>query len=255
MKPKKSRSRECSAMLAAAAGAVVCLTGGGAVQAVSGSINASNGRVSFDYSSYPVFKVFGSRATFSIWTSSSMDIKPIGGNGTELLMSAMNTNVRKFAAGAPISSAIGGVWGGAQTSPPHQGHGTLLPPVSDEYFAVRFTDGGIRYGWVHVVNATNMMIQLDTWGYDTDGNITTLSDSVTTRKLPLADGKVKVHWTNANEDGVSRYEVQAKDASGEWQAIDSDTPGEGVYAAKVDNDAECRLVVEMVDGTTEEVEF
>ncbi len=253
MKTKRLARRECSAILVAGAGAAVCLTGGGAAHAVSGSINASNGRVTFDTSTYRTFKVFASKASFYIYTSSSMDIEPAGTNTTEVLM--YGTDVRKFAAGVLINSGIGGVWGGGQTSPPHQGHGTLLPPVSDKYFAVRFTSGGLQHGWVHVVTASDTSIQLDTWGYDGDGNITTLSDSLTTRKLPLADGRVKVHWSNANEDGVARYEVQAKDASGEWQAVDSVPPGEGAYAAKVDSGAECRLVVEKVDGETEEVEF
>ena len=65
----------------------------------------------------------------------------------------------------------------------------------------------------------------------------------------------KLHWTNDNEDGVARYEVQAKDGAGEWAAVDSDVPGEGSYAAKVSADAVCRLVVENIDGSTDEIDF
>ena len=82
-----------------------------------------------------------------------------------------------------------------------------------------------------------------------------LSDSVTTRKLDLSDGRAKLHWANTNEDGVARYEVQAKDASGAWRAVDSSAPGESRYSATVAKDATCRLVVEMVDGKTHEANF
>lgn len=250
---KRLIKRKSSAVLTACAGAAVCLTGGGVAQAVTGSINASNGRVSFGYSIYPIFRAFGGKVSFNIFSSTLMDFEPIGNKTTQVLMYV--TSIRKFSAGVLITSAMGGVWGGARTFPPHLGHGSLHAPVSDKYFAVRFTEGTLRYGWVHVVSASDTLLQLDTWGYDTDGNITTLSGSVTTRRLGHSDGKITLCWANANEDGVARYEVQAKDASGVWRAVDSGLPGEGVYTAKGDSDAEYRLVIEKVDGTTEETGF
>ncbi len=126
------------------------------------------------------------------------------------------------------------------------------------YAGIRFKKGGVPYyGWLHIESSSFNHVTVDKWAYkdEASGTIMTLSDSVTTRKTGLTDGRVKLHWTNANEDGVARYEVQAKNAAGTRQALDSDTPGEGRYTAKANGAAECRLVIEQIDGTREEVEF
>jgi hypothetical protein len=131
---------------------------------------------------------------------------------------------------------------------------------STKYFGVSFPVSltAYDYGWVGVTStsANGMSISFNKWAYDNTGApIMTLADTVTTRKMTLSDGRVKLHWTNANEDGIARYEVQTKDASGAWKAVDSDAPGVGKYGATVAKDAQCKIVVEKVDGTTEEVAF
>lgn len=129
--------------------------------------------------------------------------------------------------------------------------------ATNKYFAFSFEDSGTKFGWVHVIDATDIgFLRIDTWAYNTLGNpIKTLSDSVTTSRLALTDGKEKLHWSNDNEDGVARYELQSQDASGAWQAAGSDVPGSGSYSAKVDSGKTCRLVVEMTDGSTKEIDF
>ena len=97
---------------------------------------------------------------------------------------------------------------------------------------------------------------LDQWGYENTGaSIHTLAGSVTARKLGLADGREKLVWSNANEEGVARYEVQTKDAAGQWHAVSSEAPGAGMYSMAVPAGAECRVVVEKVDGTAEHIAF
>ncbi len=84
----------------------------------------------------------------------------------------------------------------------------LTAGISDKYFAVKFVDGGPRYGWLLVEYANGTNIKITDWGYQNDGSsIMTLADSIATRKLALADGRTKLHWTNDNENGVARYEV------------------------------------------------
>lgn len=131
---------------------------------------------------------------------------------------------------------------------------------ADKFFAIRFRDAGagnaIRYGWLHIVSHfAPQQIQIDTWGYNqTGGNIRTLSDTVTAKKLALSDGRLKLNWTSKNEQGVARYEVQARDAAGQWASLDSDAPGAGRYSTTVAPGV-YRLVVEKVDGTVEVMAF
>lgn len=130
----------------------------------------------------------------------------------------------------------------------------------NKYFAVRFNSGGNKYGWVHVQSPSSdgSWLKVTRWGYNDQvgGTITTLADSISARQLSLSDGRVKLYWANANEDGIARYEVQTKDAvAGAWKAVRSDAVGAGAYSATVPSNAEYRVVVEKVDGTTEEVAF
>ena len=125
----------------------------------------------------------------------------------------------------------------------------------DKYIKIRFNDGTQYYGWSQFQLSGNTFL-FGAWSYAPEGsNIPTLADSVTAQKLGLADGREKLVWSNANEDGVARYEVQAKDASGAWNAVSSEAPGAGMYSMAAPKGAQCRVVVEKVDGSTEHIAF
>ena len=246
MKYDKKMLRKCSALATAGMGAAVCLTGTEAHAAfVMGNIAASNGDNTFVAGDAQ--KCFGSKATWNwmpgvhVWFSWGT-AKP---NGTKNDFSAY---IAMLSAGATISNGIANGW-----------MGSYIPKnASDKYMAVKFDDGGTRFGWVHVIstNASGTNIVMDKWGYENAGGICkTLGESVTAKKLGLADGRTKLMWSNANEDGVSRYEAQTKDASGAWTTVSSDAAGAGSYSATVPAGAECRIVVEKVDGATEEIGF
>ncbi len=261
MKTENAHNRKCSAILAAGAGAAVCLTGGtGHAAVVTDSIAGSNAGISsfsgtsvFGDNGKSIIKAFDSQVSWKLrtsapgarfsWYNNFPQINGVSAASVDgCLLADLNADVT-------VSASMANQFGQNRKVP---------ASVSDKYMAVRFRVSSLYYhGWIHIVTGGNNNITLDTWGYQStvEGSIKTLSDSVTTRKLALSDGQTKLHWTNENEDGVARYEVQAKDAAGQWQAVDSNTPGDGAYAAKVDSDAECRLVVERVDGDTEEIAF
>lgn len=250
MKDMNSLKRKCSAALAAGAGVAVCLTGGGPVQAVfiSGSIAGTNAGVTVFAPADSVF-AFGSLARWYLNNAGGGRISFSWFSDPGVLN---GTGVGSYAAahGAGITVSAG---------MPNGFHNLCWVPssLSDKYFAVQFLSG-TRYGWLHVVssNAAGGSITIDKWGYEnTGGTCKTLLDSVATQTLRLSDGRVQLHWTNANEDGVARYEVQAKDASGAWQALGSEAPGDGHYAAVAAANSECRLIVEKVDGTTADIGF
>ncbi len=254
MKNKRTSKRKCSALLAAGAGAAVCLTGGaGHATIQSGSITGSNTKATFVRGT---IKIFGSQASFYMASSFySMGatawfparLRAAGYLGTAKFPTAGN-DIMDLATDVDLPGALN-----------FQNDGTLKSNVSNKYVGVKFNASGIKYGWLLYSTGTvgsGHDLTLSSWGYQDDGgSIKTLSDSITTRRLALSDGTAKVHWANSNEDGVARYEVQTQDASGQWQAIDSDVPGDGSYDAKIDAGAECRLVVENVDGETREVAF
>ncbi len=260
MKSTSSSKRKCSAVLAAGAGVAVCVTGGGAVYAATGNIAASNGGNAL----FPAgvnMKAFGSLASFNvqifggkvamICVTMTLGDPFLGTPGVNPVTVAIPAPyVRMLNAGVAVSA---GLVNGFHYD------GYIPAGVADgKYIGVTFEVGpNTRYGWIHVVSATLTNVTFDKWGSNTlDANvINTLSDSVTMRKLDLSDGRAKLHWANTNEDGVARYEVQTKDASGAWRAVDSSAPGESRYSATVAKDATCRLVVEMVDGKTHEATF
>ncbi len=246
-------NRKCSAILAAGAGVAVCLTGGGAKAGfVSGSIKGTNGGQSVfavgHNSLYACSKGAMWNLAYGSGTSNRINFSSQLGGGQ------LNGTAGAYAvahnAGVAVNAAMGG-FADLRRVPDN---------VADKFFAVKFGSlgGELRYGWLHVVssNAGGSSIQIDRWGYENTGaTCKTLSESVTTQKLGLSDGHTKVCWTNTNEDGIARYEVQAKDASGAWKAVDSSTPGEGHYAATVAGGSQCRLVVEKVDGATQQINF
>ncbi len=251
MKNTALSRRKCSAMLAAGAGVAVCLTGGGAQGAfVTGNIKGVSNTTS-------VFGVGGSPKAFGgsiSWHLNVVSGRIVFNTGTISMSCPLNRTggpgkyIAMHPAGVTVSNGMG-TFDNVRQVP---------NSVSDKYIATRFVKGGTRYGWLHVVssNGTGTSITIDKWGYENTGaSVKTLSESVTTQKLGLSNGQVKLHWTNKNEDGVARYEVQAKDASGAWKAVDSSTPGEGHYAAMVAGGSECRLVVEKVDGATQQINF
>ncbi len=255
MKNTSSSKRKCSAMLAAGAGVAVCVTGGGAVYAATGNIADSNGGNAV-FPATVNMKAFGSLASFNVllyggkvaMTGATSRVGYPGVNPT-MVPVTVQPYAQMLNGGVAVSAGIpNAFW-----------HVFYIPAgVSNKYLGVTFEVGpNTRYGWIHVVSTTLSNITFDKWGSNTlDANvINTLSDSVTMHKLDLSDGRAKLHWANTNEDGVARYEVQAKDASGAWRAVDSSAPGESRYSATVAKDATCRLVVEMVDGKTHEVSF
>ncbi len=264
-----SSRRKCSAVLAAGAGAAVCLTGGGPA---AGAVN--HGFVS---------SLNGGQKSFTVGvTATNANIFPslhatLGKVGAGLRFYIPYRNFATTPTGTQVTSRLGyvatdGVVPGiyvvdafsvnAPIGPlwPHFFRWGYVPAIAGtKYFGVKYpvslTD--YRYGWVSVTSAAGNKIVFDQWSFNStsNGSIFTLADCVTTRKLDLSDGRAKLHWGNANEEGVARYEVQAKDASGAWKAVDSSAPGESRYSATVAKDAACRLVVEMVDGATHEVAF
>lgn len=240
-------SRKCSPVLAAAAGAAVCF-GGGNVWATSGNVAASNaGATSFVAPSIGI-KLFGSAVTFALNTSIAGGY--FYGATAGLFFDMQGTSsakvIRHFAAGVPVAGLTF-----------FRKSGFFNPNQSNNYIAARFTNGGTRYGWVHCIstNSNGKQLRIDTWSYNASGGgIKTLDESITSKKLSLSDGRVKLNWSNANEEGVARYEIQAKGADGKWSAVDSSVPGEGSYAATVQA-GEYRLKVESVDGATRELAF
>lgn len=248
-----SLKRKCSAALAAGAGAAVCLTGGGPAQAafVSGPIAVTNGGQTV-WAAGDTMWAFGHQASWGFWVSGG------GRIGFSWAAGSGSLNGTVPGTGVMIAAHSAGVTISAGMANGFADHLKVPSNVVNEYFAVRFKAGGTRYGWLRAVssNAGGTSVTIDRWGYDNaGGTCKTLSDSVTTQKLSLSDGRVKLHWSNANEDGVARYQVQTQDALGAWHPTGSETPGEGRYAAVVPQDAVCRLVVEKVDGTAEEIGF
>ena len=238
-------TKKCSALLAASAGAAVCLTGSGAHAAfIMGNMTATNADNTFGFGD--IHYCFDGKAYWhwQNWTATGLANSWPPGSTYPERVSGGDSHIRMRGAGETLNSA--NFWGAT----------TLPAGISDQYFGVQFEDGGVRYGWVHVVSSTASSAVMDTWGYENTGaSVKTLADSVTARKLGLSDGRTQLHWTNANEDGVARYEVQAKDASGVWNAVSSEAPGAGMYSFAVPKGSECRVVVEKVDGTAENVAF
>ncbi len=265
MKNTTSSKRKCSAMLAAGAGAAVWLTTQGAnASVVTGNVSTLNtGNKTFvvgtgvvNVHPLPPNLIADAAIAFDsvhVWME-------LGGalfwNGTGFTTVWANF---KLAAGGYIAALSAHVTvDGAMTN---LAQTAFMPPSqSDKYFAVRYglTPSTYGYAWINVVSTSSdaKTIVFGKWAYENSGAaIKTLADSVTTQQLKLSDGQVKLHWANANEDGVARYEVQAKDASGAWKAVDSSTPGESRYSATVAGGSTCRLVVEKVDGATQEINF
>lgn len=252
MKDKSLLRRKCSAVLATGAGAVVCLASGGPAQAVfvSGNLKDSNGGTT-SFGPGGSMKAFSSMVMWLLTkvNASHLRFSSLSGVGQ---LNATTLSAKYAAVHDPGVTVSTGMAGGFKDL-------CWVPlNVSNKYFAVRFDFSGNTYGWIHVVSTdgSGNSIVVDKWGAENDHSpCKTLADSVTTRRLCLSDGRVKLHWANANEEGVARYEVQAQDASGAWNAIDSSAPGEGSYAATTSGDATCRLLVERVDGTSEEMTF
>ena len=236
-----------SPVMAGSAAAAVCLSGGGVAHGVTGPMTVSNGTSSFTGKGYIYAFVTQAR-----WYKSGPTLFRSGTKSTAV--SAVG-----FFGAAYFRSA--GFTVGTARDPFMQAAVTISGPIGpvDRYIAVRFNPGsGNRYGWLHVVSrpGTNTSLQIDTWGYNTTGgSIKTLSDSVSTKTLTLSDSRAQLHWTNKNEDGVSRYVVQARTGEDEWTEVDSDTPGTGHYEVNAEGQGAYRLVVEKIDGTTEEVTF
>ena len=251
MNQSKLLERKCAPLLGATAGLAVCLSSGGMAFAATGAIGASNGGQT-NFVRPNTFNAFNSLAKFSI-NGPDFVVRNIYGltTGTPVINQASTTYLRTVNAGVVVSS---GMPGGFNSFVRNRNN------VANKFMSVKFNAGGVRFGWIHIVSidGNGANLQINQWGYNSTtvgGSIKTLSDSLTARKFDLADGKVKLHWTNSNEDGVSRYEVQAKDAEGEWQAVDSDTPGDGRYTLKTENEGDYRLMVEKIDGTSETVDF
>ncbi len=248
MKAKHLRHRKCSVLLAAGAGAAVCLSQPHAA--------VSSGAVNNSFAKSVPFGVFDNEINISVYTFTSglIGLQLLGGTSNTAFFhgdgGGSNTVIFK-AADADVSTLA---FPGQTVNIPY---GFPASPYLGLKFTIDGAAGTYYYGWIEIANATATKLHVGEWGWNNSpgANIKTLADSLTTTKLPLATGLTRLHWTNDNEDGVARYEVQSKDASGAWQAIDSDTPGEGRYTATVAKDAECRLVVEKVDGQSEEVQF
>lgn len=241
-------SRKCAAFLTAGVGAAVCLTSSQAFAAFkSGTIAGSNGgRTAFHINNK--LHALDDIVSWKCTTSGGPNLYLIASKG----VGRFHVNgafIEAFDAGVVVGASLGGF-----------GSGVKIPlSISNKYFAVSFNSGGTHYGWLHVVstNANGSELIVDRWGYQTTVNATckTLTDAVSVKKLSLANGQTKLVWGNENEDGVARYEVQSQDAQGNWKTLDSRTPGDGSYSLNTPKDTTCRLVIEGVDGTTEQKNF
>jgi hypothetical protein len=231
-------NRKCSALLATGVGAAVCLTGGTQAHAVNGTIAASNGGNSVFGNS--TIYLFGNKATATVFFGTIVRL----GAGSLSFVRTGGANISNMSASVTVNSLLPAA------------SIAVLSNTTNKYYGMSFNDSGTKYGWVEVISYASNTLTLNAWSYNgSGGTIKTLSDSVTTGRLALADGAEKLHWSNDNEDGVARYEVQSQDDSGNWTASNSDVPGSGSYTAKVDSGKTCRLVVEMTDGSTKEIDF
>jgi hypothetical protein len=211
-------------------------------------VTGSNAGSMFSATASTVFNLFSSKGGVGFYLNGTVPAFTDAGGNLMFHKTASGTSIPMavLSSGVTVSAGLGAFQSAA-----------LNPSgVSNKYYAMSFNDSGTKYGWVHVVSSTGNILIMDLWSYNAaGGTIKTLSDSVTTSRLALTGGKEKLHWSNDNEDGVARYEVQSKDASGAWQAADSDVPGSSSYSAKIDSGKTCRLVVEMTDGSTKEIDF
>ena len=238
MRAESFAGRKCSAVLAAGMGAAVCLTGS-EVLAVSGT----NGP---DILPGSTVAEFGGKIFFSNKFGGGVLIVR-GGHGTAVAGNG-GSKLKTYAAGAACSVASSWIGYNASVAASLGGSG--------KYIKVKFTESATtKYGWLEFTRLGASFV-IGAWSYNNAGEaIKTLAESITTTKLALADGRVKLHWANANEDGVARYEVQAKGSDGVWSTVDSSAPGNAAYSTNVPQGCTCRLVVEQVDGTTHEVNF
>lgn len=230
---------------AAAAGVAVCLSAGTA-QGVSGNVAASNGATVFAAvpSANAPFKLFGSLANLKVEIYNS--VTPYLSNATAL----------------PAIASAGGyvnhVGAGVNVSPMgFYGFVKMRASQANNYIGVHFSTAPVKFGWVHCVSTSSngRQLQIDTWSYNASGGgIKTLGESISAKQIALTDGRAKLSWSNANEAGVARYEVQAKGADGAWAAMDSSTPGDGSYCATFKAGA-YRLLVENSDGSAREIAF
>ena len=247
--------RKCAATLAAAAGAAICLSAPTAM-ATSGSFKDTNTNLSV-VQTQGFWRLFGSKVRFYVFTSSTriqIQKVPLTNGGASFLFNETAfPYVKLHNAGVTVSPGMAGTFSGFASISTNQ---------SDKYIACTFLDGGVtRNAWIHIISSApgGDSVTIHEWSYndslDGSGTIKTLSSAIVTKKLALTDGTVKLLWTNKNEDGVARYQIQAKDADGSWRAVDSDAAGDGRYSVKTAPADAYRLVVETIDGATEEVAF
>lgn len=251
-----SNGRKCSALMAASAGAAVCLTGGGYAAVVTGKVaDLNSGRQTFGASSFQVLPAaVGGHARLQSSHSTTIFFYSRTFSGVSRAARVVTTASYIAALSASISIKNGlPHFSRAYASVPHS--------VTNKYFGVAYPVSKTEYvyGWLEVksTNSSGTSISFDKWGYNNapDTPIKTLADSLTTHTLSLSDGRVKLYWANTNEEGIARYEVQKEDASGTWSAVDGEIPGEGHYSAAAPKGSTCRLLVEMLDGATREIRF
>ncbi len=83
----------------------------------------------------------------------------------------------------------------------------------------------------------------------------TLADTLTAARLPLADGKVLLHWANRYENGLAAYHLQKQRVGGGWEDVGSFVPGTGTYSVVASSDGRSRILAEQVDGRSMSREF
>ncbi len=262
MKAKMRTDRKCSAILAAGAGVAVCLSSGEA-NAVLGTLTGTKanftavhtttsnhaGTIVLNEGYTPEIR-FG--VVYYYW----------GATSQSFVINATATNtVRAERTGTGAGKlelfSLGESIGLGDFGNPGVGCDADNLPLGAKKYVVYYFGNPKKYGWMEVTASGAKNISIGKWSFENSvgEGIKTLAGSITARKLALSGNGAKLYWSNDNEDGVARYEVQAKDVAGEWQAVDSDTPGQGRYGATVAGEAEYRLVVERIDGTTEEATF
>ena len=238
---KITNTRKCSALLSVGAGIAVCLAGSDAL-AVSGTGNNI-------IANSTAAELGGKIQIRNVFSGSS--IKCVGANATRLggVGDSFSRVLAIYAAGVNCNTA-------QRFSGQNASWMVINAGGADKYIKIKFTESGTtKYGWSQF-RRNGSTFEFGAWSYNNTGaNIKTLAESIVLKKLSLNKDTAKLHWTNANEEGVTRYEVQQKDSAGLWKKFQQMTPGEGSYSLSTAADAVCRLVVEHTDGSQETIDF
>ncbi len=238
-KPSLSRSRTSPATLATLAGAAVCLS------AVSNDAAAVYSAAGNKVSSGSAVSELGGKIRVSNSRGQVLRIQGTAASVTGAVIARNGTAFGEYDAGVKCSTALSWV---NEAKAPAGG--------ASKYIKIRFKISGTTvYGWSQFEKSGTTYL-FGPWSYnESGGGIMTLADTLTAARLPLADGKVMLHWVNRLEDGLAAYHLQKKSAAGAWEDVGSFAPGSGTYSVVASGDGRFRVVAERVDGGRTSREF